>query len=39
MPRRQLFAFAVLCAVDVLGVSPAFSQVNTATLSGVVTYP
>ena len=39
MPRRQCVAFAVLCVVVVLGVSPAFSQVNTATLSGVVTDP
>jgi len=39
MPRRQFFAFAVLCAVVVLGVSPVFSQINTATLSGVVTDP
>ena len=40
MPRRQwLFAFAMLCAVVLLSSNFVFAQVNTATLSGVVTDP
>jgi hypothetical protein len=41
MPRRQwwLFAFAMFCAVVLLASNFVFAQVNTATLSGVVTDP
>jgi len=40
MHRRQgLFAFVVACVVLLLGISSAVAQVNTATLSGVVTDP
>jgi hypothetical protein len=40
MHRRQgLFAFVVSCVVLLLGISSAVAQVNTATLSGVVTDP
>ena len=43
MPRRHSwFAFAVLCGVIVFGlfgVVASFAQVNTATLTGVVTDP
>ncbi len=40
MQRRQsLFAFVFLCVGIFLGVSSAFAQVNTATLSGVVSDP
>jgi protocatechuate 3,4-dioxygenase beta subunit len=40
MQRRQsLFAFVVLCGVFVSGVVTTFAQVNTATLTGVVTDP
>src|SRR5271169_5360579 len=38
MQRRQsLFAFVLLCAGILLATNPALAQVNTATLSGVVT--
>ena len=37
--RRGMFAFVVLCAVLAFGVSSTLAQVNTATLSGVVTDP
>ncbi|HXX99507.1 MAG TPA: TonB-dependent receptor [Candidatus Limnocylindrales bacterium] len=38
MQRRQsLFAFVLVCVLFVLGVGSTFAQVNTATLSGVVT--
>ena len=38
MQRRQsLFAFVLLCVGIFLGLGSAFAQVNTATLSGVVT--
>ena len=37
--RLGWFAFAVLCAIFLIGVSDSFAQVNTATLSGVVTDP
>jgi Carboxypeptidase regulatory-like domain/TonB dependent receptor-like, beta-barrel len=36
---RPLFAFVVSCVAIFLGVCPALAQVNTATLSGVVTDP
>jgi hypothetical protein len=40
MQRRQLlFAFVVSCAMMVFAVGSAFAQVNSATLSGVVTDP
>ena len=40
MQRRQsLFAFVVLCGVILFGVVTAFAQVNSATLTGVVTDP
>ncbi len=39
MQRRPLFAFVLLCLVSLLAVGPALAQVNTATLSGVVTDP
>ncbi len=40
MHRRQgMFAFVVSCVVLLLGISSAVAQVNTATLSGVVTDP
>ena len=39
MQRKPLFAFVVLCAAMVLAASLAVAQVNTATLSGVVTDP
>ncbi|MGB7847621.1 MAG: carboxypeptidase regulatory-like domain-containing protein [Candidatus Acidiferrum sp.] len=37
--RHSLFAFVLLCAVVFPNVGTAFGQVNTATLSGVVTDP
>ena len=37
--RRSLFAFVVLCGVFLSGVFTTFAQVNTATLTGVVTDP
>jgi len=36
-PRQSLFAFVLLCVGMFLGLPSAFAQVNTATLSGVVT--
>ncbi len=40
MQRRQpLFAFIVLCVAILLGVGSAVAQINTATLTGVVTDP
>ncbi|HKE08870.1 MAG TPA: TonB-dependent receptor [Candidatus Acidoferrum sp.] len=40
MQRRQsLFAFVVLCVAVVLSASSAVAQINTATLSGIVTDP
>ena len=43
MPRRHsLFAFAFFCGVilfSLFGVDTSFAQVNTATLTGVVTDP
>jgi outer membrane receptor protein involved in Fe transport len=39
MQRRQAFAFAVFCAAILLMASAAFAQINTATLSGLVTDP
>ena len=37
--KRLLFAFVLSCATLLLGGGPAFAQVNSATLSGVVTDP
>ncbi len=37
--RQSLFAFVVLCAVVLLGVTTTLAQVNTATLTGLVTDP
>ena len=39
MQRKPLFACVVLCAVTLFAASSVFAQVNTATLSGVVTDP
>jgi hypothetical protein len=40
MQRRQsLFAFVILCVVVLLGVTTTVAQVNTATLTGLVTDP
>ncbi len=39
MRRRQLFAFVVLCGVILFEVVTTVAQVNTATLTGVVTDP
>ena len=35
--RRSLFAFVMSCAFVVVSVSTSFAQINTATLSGVIT--
>jgi len=35
--RRSLFAFVMSCAFIVVSVSTSFAQINTATLSGVIT--
>ncbi|HTQ96868.1 MAG TPA: carboxypeptidase regulatory-like domain-containing protein, partial [Candidatus Acidoferrum sp.] len=37
--RRSLFAFVLLCALFSLSANATFAQINTATLSGLVTDP
>src|SRR5208337_4344041 len=39
MQRRPLFACVILCVAILLGVTTAVAQVNTATLTGLVTDP